>query len=284
MSQRDLRNGKDRLLRAVEVARNRVEGLIRAPSATGHILMLHTGRSGSTVVGNLLQQHSQIYWDGEIYEKMFMRIRAEKGVLIRDQDELLGPDDAWPEVDRRRKRGGPKLYGYECRDSHLRRLKTSLPDYLRAARSRGFTRVILLERRNLLLKILSSVVAETRGQHHVRAGSLVAQPSLYINLDQVPLDHERVEILTALTRTALWLKDAEAAAGSDHLHLCYEDSIQNDPLVAYGMACEFLGVRSEKPSINLGKTTAFPLHQIVKNFDELCDRLRSTEFEWMTLG
>jgi hypothetical protein len=280
-----LQGAADRLFRAGEIVRNRLDGLLRPAPAQGNVLMLHTGRSGSTVVGNLLQQHSRIYWDGEIYEKMFVWIRARQRVLVRDQEPLLGPGDAWPYLDRRRKRAGVQLYGFECRDYHLHWLKISLVDYLRAARSRGFTRVIVLERRNLLLKIISNVVAETRNQHHVRAGVQVERPSLRLDLDQVPLDHGHVEIRSALTRTKRWLEAADAAAAEfEHLHLCYEDSIQNDPLVAYRQACDFLGVAPESPRIALGKTTAFPLSQIIENFDELRERLRGTEFEWMTCG
>lgn len=285
MSLRRLQDVADRILRTGEIVRNRLDALVRRAPADGHALMLHTGRSGSTVVGNLLQQHSRIYWDGEIYEKMFVWIRAKQGVLIRDQNRLLRPDDAWPYLDRRRKRAGAKLYGFECRDYHLLWLKVSLVDYLRAAESRGFTRVILLERRNLLRKIISNVVAETRDQHHVRAGAQVERPSLRLNLDQVPLDHGHVEIRSALTQTKRWLEEAAAAAAEfEHLHLCYEDSIQNDPLVAYRQACDFLGVAPEVPRIALGRTTAFPLSQIIENFDELRERLRGTEFEWMTCG
>ena len=283
MSSTRLQDAANRLLRTGEIVRNRLDALVRPAPAEGHVLMLHTGRSGSTVVGNLLQQHSRIYWDGEVYEKMFVWIRAKQGVLVRDQERLLGPDDAWPVLERRRKRAGPKLYGFECRDYHLLWLKIPLVDYLRAARSRGFTRVIVLERRNLLLKIISNVVAETRNQHHVRAGVQVERPWLRLDLDQVPLDHERFEIRSALTRSKRWLEEADAAAAEfEHLHLCYEDSIQDDPRVAYREACDFLGVAPELPSITLGKTTAFPLSQIIENFDELRERLRGTEFEWMT--
>lgn len=283
MSSRRLQYAADRFFRIAEVARNRLEALVRKAPAEGHVLMLHTGRSGSTVVGNLLQQHSRLYWDGEVYEKMFVWIRSRQGVLVRQQNELLGPDDAWPYLDRRRPRAGARLYGFECRDYHLDWLKVSLVDYLRAARSRGFTRVIVLERRNLLLKIVSNVVAETRNQHHVRIGVHVEPPSLRLDLDHLPLDHGRVEILSALAQTKRWLEEAEAAAAEfEHLHLCYEDSIQNDPLVAYREVCGFLGVPPEFPKIALGKTTAFPLSQIIENFDELRERLRGTEFEWMT--
>jgi hypothetical protein len=161
----------------------------------------------------------------------------------------------------------------------------SLADYLREARARGFTRIIVLERRNLLLKIISNVVAEARNQHHVRAGVQVERPSLRLDLDRVPLDHGHVEIHSALAQSKRWLEAAEAAAAEfEHLHLCYEDSIQNDPLVAYRQACDFLGVPPESPTIALGKTTAFPLSQIIENFDQLCERLRGTEFEWMTCG
>ena len=60
----------------------RLRGLASAPLTEGHVLMLHTGRSGSTVLGQMLDQHSGVFWDGELLEKRFHRIARARGVGV----------------------------------------------------------------------------------------------------------------------------------------------------------------------------------------------------------
>ena len=49
----------------------------------GKIAMFHIGRSGSTVVANLLNNHPKILWDGEIYHKLI------KDLDIRNKQFLI---------------------------------------------------------------------------------------------------------------------------------------------------------------------------------------------------
>ena len=44
-------------------------------------MMLHNGRCGSTVVGNLLAQNPNIYWASELYEPMF-KVERRKSARI----------------------------------------------------------------------------------------------------------------------------------------------------------------------------------------------------------
>jgi hypothetical protein len=34
----------------------------------GNVMMFHAGRSGSTVLGDLLGQHPRVFWDSEIFQ------------------------------------------------------------------------------------------------------------------------------------------------------------------------------------------------------------------------
>ena len=42
-----------------------------------NIMMLHHGRCGSTVVGNLLAQNPNIHWASELYQPMFAKWQKE---------------------------------------------------------------------------------------------------------------------------------------------------------------------------------------------------------------
>ena len=52
------------------------------------INMLHLGRCGSTVLSKLLDQHPKIYWDGEVFRRIFAR-RLWETHLIKDPFLLL---------------------------------------------------------------------------------------------------------------------------------------------------------------------------------------------------
>jgi len=53
------------------------------------IAMLHLGRCGSTVLGNLLSQHAALYWGEEIYSSIFMprKWASRKAPVTKDDAE-----------------------------------------------------------------------------------------------------------------------------------------------------------------------------------------------------
>ena len=77
------------------------------PVATSAV-MFHTGRCGSTVLAKMLNQHSDIYWAGEIFERM--PERYQEIASRRDAVELI--------MDERRRecrRRGKRTFGFEVK-------------------------------------------------------------------------------------------------------------------------------------------------------------------------
>ena len=65
------------------------------------------------------------------------------------------------------------------------------------------------------------------------------------------------------------------------MELAYEDHIQNDPIQAYRMVCEFLSVPCETVDVRYAAINAGLLIDLISNFDDVCDCLSTTRFAWM---
>lgn len=151
-------------------ARNRsllFDGAAAGKSLRG-VALFHIGRSGSTMLGDLLDQHSAIAWDGEIYEHAFQRVERKTGPLFLSSDtsllelcmqpwsELL-PPDALEYLQERIALTQKSVYGFEVKFFHLRFFGMSLVDYVEGLKNLGFDAFVILKRRNLLRAIVSSL-------------------------------------------------------------------------------------------------------------------------------
>ena len=58
---------------ATQTLKSILSGNFSKPKQSKNIAMFHAGRSGSTVLGDLLNQNPQIFWDSEIFQPARMR-------------------------------------------------------------------------------------------------------------------------------------------------------------------------------------------------------------------
>src|SRR5262245_20054878 len=105
------------------------------------IFMWHHGRCGSTVLGDLLDQHPAIRWYGEIFEGYALR-HARR---TRFRDDLR-----YVQVASGKRAPGIEIKGLPCQ--HLPTLDVSLRRFVEAIVACGFSRCIFLHRRNILRK------------------------------------------------------------------------------------------------------------------------------------
>ncbi|MEO0417764.1 MAG: hypothetical protein AAF249_02790 [Pseudomonadota bacterium] len=277
MSLRTLRNLRERGPRALS---SRLRGLVQSPRDEGHVLMVHNGRSGSTLLGDMLDQNPNIFWDGETLEKMFHRLSDEAGQGIDKLYGSLSFDAAVAEIeDRLDKLAGNRVFGTELQDYHPVMVSSDLEQFVERLKRTGFTRFISLQRSHLR-KLVSHVVATQKEQFHVSSGAKVRVKQIRINPDRIYIGHRFTTLLDALStyqefsEATQRLFDAE-----DALFLTYEDHIKSDPTVALDKAIEFLGVENHQPKINFGKTTDIAIKDLIENFDEVSDVLAGSAFE-----
>lgn len=244
-------------------------------------IMFHVGRCGSTVLGDLMHQHPQVYWDGEILPFLFLN-RSTNETSFKNLDDGL-----WKKHLMNRKYLAPgRSFGIEIKFFHCDWLGITIPELLDELKEFDKLNIIVLERKNLLRSVVSHQLAQQEGIWHHHKNSIVKHVSKKVNIHPAELfqDHEMTTLVGTLTT---WYKDYNDVKnylefeGKKYLSLTYEDDIENNPLIAYGRVIRFLGLKNHMPKINFKKSDRKELIEIVDNYTELEKELVGTPFKWM---
>jgi hypothetical protein len=232
--------------------------------------MFHTGRVGSSVVAEMLDQHSRVDWGREFYH----------------------PDNMWrtylPGEQPIRRLGirmalsGPKIFGFETkyqRGGDLKRIGMALDSYCETLSNIGFDCFILLERKNLLRKYVSYRVGKKKDKWHNKENessltNIKIDPE-DINDRGIPLSRHFENMEEDKYSLLKYISDRNL------LHPTYEEDIQGNPRKAYHKICTFLDIEHEPVEISIRKSNPFPLREIVTNYREVAAKLEGSEHEWM---
>lgn len=237
------------------------------PAVTGRACMFHVGRSGSTVLADQLGQHPGVRWGKELFDPKRHR---------------LDPPGALDLLDRAVAAAGPRLFGFEVKFYHLAAAGLDAASLLAALDRRGFGRFVVLRRRNLLRKIVSSQVARRTGRWHLPAGQAPELRPLRIDPQAVAIDGGTAPLLAVLARYEAEFRALEPLLQDrEVLELHYEDDIAPDPGRAYRRTTAFLGLPGHEAAVRLRPTTPWPLAAVVENFAELRAHLAGTPYAWM---
>jgi LPS sulfotransferase NodH len=247
------------------------------PSARQLVTTFHLGRSGSTVLGDLLDQHSAVAWLGEIQE----------WPEFREHPAPAGPGSELLRRLRSRLPGVTRpVVGVEAKFFHLHdhgiALHTFLDEMRSATPEGGACRFIVLRRKNYLRKIVSSLVARQRGRWFARQGTPLPPVHVEINPQRVCVDGDAQPLIDYLRDWDAQFDQLDAElAGDGALSLTYEDDIEQDPLVAYRKVCAHLGLPPETPEVRYTRTTAQPMAEIVTTLAAVRQALAGTDYAWM---
>ena len=126
------------------------------------VVVFHFGRSGSRVLGKLLGQHPDIGWGGEVLKTPEVERFRER---LTDP-ESYDPFDHLATLCEEREK--PWL-GIEIKFFHLRKRGVSLEDFVSRVAEMGCRHFVVLQRRNVLRKIVSSMVAKQTRSYHQAA-------------------------------------------------------------------------------------------------------------------
>jgi hypothetical protein len=230
-----------------------------------NICMWHAGRCGSTVIGDMLNQHNKIFWGSEVLEQYSRHV--ETGTVSKEQ--------AWHGakrlLNRRQMEAGARIFGIEMKYWHLARLNIEPEEMLEYLEEHNYIKHIILERSNYLRICVSGRVARSTSQLHRKndAPHISAQVEL----------NTRVIEKTMRAYSKFFNKMKQLL--DDYLLITYEDHIVNDPKIAYQKIIEFLGLKAGHVNINFARTNPAGLRDIVSNIAEVQDYFKDTEFEWM---
>ena len=243
----------------------------------------HEGRCGSSVLGALLNQHSQIQAANEIFSRYMPRRWGDKPVPA--MSEVLQQTVA---------QACKPLLQIEIKS--LRAQNRSLyPDqtleqWFEQLLAHGFQRQVILHRRNGLRRLVSHLMAQRSGVFvQAVAEPLTERPPLQINTAAIregAETHNLVHWLDLYATTHQQLVEAlERFCGAQGLQaplqLMFEDSLEEDPQVAYRQLCAWLELEPEPVTMLHRRINPEPLAQLIANWGEICDLMSPTPHAWM---
>jgi hypothetical protein len=234
--------------------------------------MFHTGRSGSSVIADMLGQHPAIHWDGELFNYQLMLWRNNPRNRMEEAQVL---------VRRRMSLFDKPVYGFEILPTQLLAGQIDQRELLAVLDEFGVGHFVVLTRRNILRKIVSNLVARERGRWRLKAGESAPLTRIHIDTDNVQMATTQ-PLVTHIRETLVDYEALSASLGSRRcLHLVYERDVLPDPRCAYRKICGFLGIDDVELPVRHGQTTPHRLRQIIRNYTDVEQALSGTEFEWM---
>lgn len=266
-----------RLARVLLPARLWQTGWLKNKSLPAQLIMMfHFGRSGSTVLADLLDQHPSITWKGEFIRKFYApldRRRLERFQLPADPQRLLL--DVMADV-------ATPYFGCETKFFHLDQLRVTLPTYLECLQRLNFSYFIVLQRRNYVRKIVSSLVARKRKRYRQAPNATAELTRIMLHPDRVRIDRTELPLIDLLDSYARDFEQLDQLlAKQSTLQLTYEEDLLANPAIGYERACTYLGLPPAAIQVNFGRSNPFPLQAILKNYDEVASALKGTSYEWM---
>ncbi|MEO4000998.1 hypothetical protein [Mesorhizobium sp. CAU 1732] len=256
----------------------------RAPDRSNVCVMFHVGRSGSTVLADMLDQLPDVISDSEIYTD------------YRDRDALrqrFANASEYTEtkiVSRRRLLRGGGTYLFECKFPNsvdMRLFPFGIEGYVGYLRSLGMQHAIMLRRKNLLRRFVSNRLATESGRYHWKPGEVPHLPRVDLDVDRIAFGPGFYTLLDAISLVEQEFGRLEGAfreSGIAWLDLVYEDDIETNPSIGYRKACAYLGVQAAGVTPRYARINARPLSQIIMNFDAVADVLDGTPHAWMLDG
>lgn len=240
--------------------------------------MFHVGRVGSTVTGDLLNQHPLVFWGWEVFYP------ALAAFLKAPRPESFKPEAHYLKVMYEKMlMAHMRIFGAEVHFAHLDLWQVSVQRFVREMRLLNFRYFVILKRRNLLRKIVSS---SRLFLENGRSKQLIDERPV---LRKIHIDPRSVRYLRrtwSLFDLFEWIERKYEEAESvlerrNVLHLTYEDDVEQDPIVAYRRVCAFLGIEPVDVTVRLGRMNPFSLQDMLDNLDEVAAALRGTKYEWM---
>lgn len=247
---------------------------------TRNIAMFHMGRCGSSVLGDLLYQHSRIQWNGEIYCPHIRDWRTQK--IQNPTIPTLKPDPLML-LQRKMFAAGSKNFGCEIKFHHLVEGHIDIENFIELLNKKGFY-YIILRRKNFLRSIVSHTVmyslVEKKTHNKSSEKATLKQVSIDVkstgyNGSKKPL----IEHLNLQKENHIYLE--KLLTDQKYLKLNFEDDIAENPNDAYLQVCGFLNIEPEEIPVRLSRTNPFPLSEIIVNYDEVKEYLKDTEYAWM---
>ena len=228
-------------------------GTIRRHSPKEKFVVFGRGRSGSTLLVDLISEHPKVHCVGEILNRKVLSPNAMVRSCSRMHSEPVF---------------GFKLLSYQLQSV----LGVDPPKELlrRLVEEEGY-KMVYLTRENLLRQTLSKNYAAHRGSWHYRSEK-VKRTKMTVD---IPLLIQHLKEGETLGRF-----EQEMISGFDHLPLTYERNLSDEEAQGQTISAlsTLLGIESIQASSKLKKIAPRSFEEFVENADEMVRAIEKTPF------
>jgi len=215
------------------------------------------GRSGSTLLVDLLSSHPEVFTYGEIFSKSVIKnvqnpVRFASGLMVLNKKPTCGFK--------------VKIYQL-TRDQNK-----DASDVLKKFSKQGW-KIIFLHRDNYFLHAVSDLRSEKlKVWHELKAGEQSKNKKIHISYE---------EMLEALEfREKNRVDEINCLNGIEHFSISYEDNLENtEKQKAFSKSMlDFLDLEDIVLDTKLQKVVKGSLDEVIENYEELKDQLLKTRF------
>jgi len=249
------------------------------PNDVTGVAMFHIGRCGSTVIADMLGRQPNFRSIGEIYT-------AYRGNRLDQQSATPGNYTAakLAQASAAIKNRGTVLFEVKFLPTlDMTFFPGGMECFLETIGGMGVTKAIVLSRRNLLRRLVSTAISVKRKAYQKRAGETVNIPTVSLPLSGTYLGATGtiVQIFDMIDREYDALRDVLDRHGMAALALEYEADIQDNPGLAVTKTCHFLGLEPVDVSPEFQRINNKGLADILSNYAAVSEILNGTKFEGM---
>lgn len=235
--------------------------LLRKPPASPRFVIFGQGRSGSTLLVDLLNSHPGILCEEELYH--------------RNRNRFLGAASMYRYADGRSRIATHRgAYGFKFKIYQLpEHGATDVDAFVQRFHDQGW-KFIYLWRDNLLRQVLSNFIAFLRGKAHLRQGER-------IGANLFPFQVDTRLLLDSMDNRANALREeARVLEGLPHCIINYEQDLLPPEARAPAMdrLTGFLGLPTAVPSTGLQRIAPESLRSIIANYDEVAEALQARDY------
>ena len=217
-------------------------------------LIFGQGRTGSTLLVELLNQIEGIYCDEELLNKRLFPIPIK----------IPFP---YLYVKGRSKMKKKRVYGFKVKIFQLEEHQFLDPSTFIKKMNKAGYRIIYLYRRNLKEQVLSNLLALHNSKFHVANDENYTFRPFKLDID----DYKRRKT----RRKEALERERSILVNYDHLKLCYEEDLLHEKMHknCIDKICSFLSIDSNPVIAPLKKSNIFKEEEIIENYLEVKDYL-----------
>lgn len=245
------------------ITKNKYKNLfkLRLPYPEKKFVIYTRGRTGSTVLTELLNCHPEIYCDVEIFNYLYCISKVRfPGLYINS-------------CSKRAAKLGKSTYGFKVKIAQLRYEHNylSYEKILTDLHSDGW-KFIYLKRDNFLRHKLSNILSSRTKIFHLKNGDINRTDRIQVDCNELL---EGIEYSEEVEQT-----EEMNLKSIPHLKLIYENDILDNSRhqLTADKVFSFLGLRSAKVKTDLKRIVPDNLKETIINYEEVFDFLKDTKY------